>query len=52
MRGKNGMQYSLPICDPGEHLPVGHPLRTVKAFVDSVLERMRLPSRWRSSASS
>jgi transposase len=40
MRGMNEMQYSLPICDPGEYVPVGHPIRTVKAFVDSVLERM------------
>lgn len=34
------MQYSLPICDPGEYVPVSHPIRAVKAFVDGVLEQM------------
>jgi transposase len=40
MRGKPEAQFSLPICNPGEYIPVDHPIRDVKTFVDDVLERM------------
>lgn len=40
MRGKSDMQLSFPICDPGDYIPVDHPIRDVKKFVDGILKEM------------